>query len=231
MPIACNHLTYKYPGTDVTVFDQLSCEFPDTGFHALFGHSGVGKTTLARIFSGDIQTGSEPLPLVWEKTVLYTHNMERIPGWAPVGEMIESVTPEESRKDMEELLAAFGLNPVLESRFDHLSLGQKNRANLARYLLQKFDVLIMDESLANVDETTREKIIGIMKTRFPEKCFLYISHNMMEVSRYSRQIIILRGTHRRPQVVSLRGMDDRHPERGPRTRDLEKIMLEIVHAS
>ena len=53
-----------------------------------------------------------------------------------------------------------------------------------RYLLQDFDVLIMDESLANVDELTREKIILKIKALFPERCFLYISHNVAEVARF-----------------------------------------------
>ena len=47
----------------------------------------------------------------------------------------------------------------MKSRFAQLSLGQQNRTNLTRYLLQDFDLLIMDESLANVDELTKEKII------------------------------------------------------------------------
>ena len=55
----------------------------------------------------------------------------------------------------------------MESRFAQLSLGQQNRTNLTRYLLQDFDLLIMDESLANVDELTKEKIIQKIKEMFP----------------------------------------------------------------
>ena len=44
-------------------------------------------------------------------------------------------------------------------RFAQLSMGQCNRVNLVRYLLQTFGILIMDESLANVDEPTRQTII------------------------------------------------------------------------
>ena len=59
-------------------------------------------------------------------------------------------------------------------RFNQLSLGQKNRINLIRYLVQDFQMLIMDESLANVDELTREQIILKIKLMFPDRLFLYI---------------------------------------------------------
>jgi ABC-type nitrate/sulfonate/bicarbonate transport system ATPase subunit len=109
-------------------------------------------------------------------------------------------------------------------------MGQQNRTNLVRYLLQDFDVLIMDESLANVDELTREKIILKIKTLFPERCFLYISHNVAEVARFCRQILVLRGVSKAPQVVSVQGTD---LVQGavPTPERLERAMLEIVHAA
>jgi ABC-type multidrug transport system ATPase subunit len=230
MRIACNNLTYQYPRTDTVIFKNLSCEFSRPGFHALFGQSGVGKTTLAKMLSGDICVPSESITITDVQTVLYTHNMERLPGWACVGEMIESVTLPGQKQKRAELTDAFGLTPLLESRFDRLSLGQQNRANLTRYLLQAFDVLIMDESLANVDEATREKIIGIIKERFSEKCFVYISHNMVEVSRFCDHIVVVRGSHRTPQAVAVNGLNDPGLS-ATAMKGGERIMLEMAHAS
>ena len=97
---------------------------------------------------------------------------------------------------MEELVDSFGLETSLNSRFAQLSLGQQNRTNLTRYLLQDFDLLIMDESLANVDELTREKIILRIKTLYPQHHFLYISHNVIEVSKFCRHILVMAGKGR-----------------------------------
>ncbi|HSO66506.1 MAG TPA: ATP-binding cassette domain-containing protein [Desulfatirhabdiaceae bacterium] len=223
MRIACNNLTYQYPRTDTVIFKNLSCEFSCPGFHALFGQSGVGKTTLAKMLSGDISVSSESITTTDVQTVLYTHNMERLPGWACVGEMIEAVTLPGHKKKLAELIEAFGLTPFLESRFDRLSLGQQNRANLTRYLLQEFDVLIMDE-------TTREKIIGIIKERFSEKCFVYISHNMVEVSRFCDHIVVIRESHRTPQAVAVNGLNDPGMS-ATAVKGMERIMLEMAHAS
>ncbi len=80
---------------------------------------------------------------------------------------------------------------MLGSRFSQLSMGQQNRMNLVRYLIQDFDLLILDESLANVDEALRETIVLAIKEIFPAKLFLYISHNLMEVARFCKEILVL----------------------------------------
>jgi ABC-type multidrug transport system ATPase subunit len=230
MRLELTELNYKYPGSITELFRQLSCTVPEPGFHALFGPSGVGKTTLAKIITGDITGFSGDIHRHRIHQVLYTYNLERLPGWSCVREHLKSVTPNANRQRMAELVDAFGLQSCLNSRFARLSLGQQNRANLARYLLQDFDLLIMDESLANVDEITKENIILKIKSLFPERCFIYISHNVVEVSKFCKQILVLRSHYKAPQAVSLRGQD----YNGRQTlnqRDLEQIMLEIVNAS
>ncbi|UCF95156.1 MAG: ATP-binding cassette domain-containing protein, partial [Desulfobacterales bacterium] len=158
------------------------------------------------------------------------YNLERLPGWSNVRDHLEANTPESNRGRMEELVAAFGLRPCLNSRFADLSLGQQNRTNLTRYLLQEFDLLIMDESLANVDEITREKIIFKIKSMFPERSFLYISHNVVEVAKFCQQILILRGHHKNPQALCLDGQDHKEGQ-ALEKKALEHTMLEIVNAS
>jgi ABC-type Mn2+/Zn2+ transport system ATPase subunit len=117
----------------------------------------------------------------------------------------------------------------LNARFTQLSLGQQNRINLTRYLLQDFDVLIMDESLANVDEATREQIILKIKDMFPTKSFLYISHNVLEVSKFCMEILVLRSPYKSPQTVCVTGQDFKEG-RPLKKQDLELTMLEVAHA-
>ena len=230
MRLELKELNYSYPGSDTEVFRQLSCRVTEPGFHALFGPSGVGKTTLAKIISGKLKGFGGEISLHRLDHILYTYNLERLPGWSTVREHLESVTPLSNRPRVEELVESFGLQSCLTSRFAKLSLGQQNRTNLTRYLLQDFDLLIMDESLANVDETTKEKIILKIKALFPERCFLYISHNVVEVSKFCKQILVLRGRHKDPQTVALRGQDFRGGQ-SLKEKDLGKCMLEIINAS
>ena len=223
-------ISYKYPGANKEVFKGLTCNISTPGFHALFGPSGVGKTTLAKMMIGGVNGFSGEILTNGMDHILYTYNLERLPGWSNVREHLQSTTPDAGKNRIDELVQAFGLAECMQSRYARLSLGQQNRTNLARYLLQDFDMLIMDESLANVDEVTKEKIILTMKTIFPDRCFLYISHSVTEVAKFCRQILVLRGQHRSPQTVSLLGQD--HTDgKALIKKDLEQTMLEIVNAA
>ena len=54
MGISCRNIRYRYPGADTFVFKDLSFEMAEPGFNAFFGPSGVGKTSFARLLSGDL---------------------------------------------------------------------------------------------------------------------------------------------------------------------------------
>jgi len=230
MLIECNNIYFRYPNSSMDVFHDLSFQMKTPGFHALFGPSGVGKTSLARILVGDITDYSGSIRSEGMQNLLYSYNLERLPDWSSVGNHLEKITPTSLRDRKNELIAAFDMTQTMKLRFSQLSLGQQNRVNLIRYLLQDFHLLIMDESLANVDERTREKIILRIKDMFPEAYFLYISHNVIEVSKFCKEILVFRNCTKSPQVVTVNGRDHKVGETVDKDH-LEQTMLEIMHAS
>jgi ABC-type multidrug transport system ATPase subunit len=230
MLFECKHITFQYPGSDDYIFKDLSFRITEPGFHAIFGPSGVGKTSFAKIVTGDIRGFAGEIQTEGMKTFLYSYNLERLPGWSSIEHHINRIIPSDRQDRKAELIESFGVKDQMGSRFSQLSLGQQNRVNLIRYLLQDFDLLIMDESLANVDELTREKIILKIKDMFPWVCFLYISHNVIEVSRFCKNILVLRDNRKNPQVQMVQGQDYSTGQ-SIEKKALELTMLEIMNAS
>jgi ABC-type nitrate/sulfonate/bicarbonate transport system ATPase subunit len=230
MRLECRGLTFKYPQSETYVFKDLSIQLTEPGFHALFGPSGVGKTSFARIITGDLQPEAGEVITQGMDRPAYTYNLERLPGWSSVGRHLDKITPESEARRKPALIEFFGIQKCLDQRFSQLSLGQKNRINLIRYLLQDFQLMILDESLANVDESTRERILLNIKQMFPNTLFLYISHNVVEVSKFCKKILVFRGPRKDPQIVVVEGQDFQK-DRKTDPEKLDRTMLEIMNAS
>ncbi len=232
MRIEGRNITYCYPGEPEPVFSGLSFSLEGPGFISLFGLSGTGKSTLARIISAEIMPDEGALHIPHSSRILYSHNSERLPGWYSVGEHIEKVTTPHSRDLVSILIQELSIESIMPSRFRELSMGQKNRINLLRYLLQDFNLLIGDEILANVDEPTRNHILGAIKHYFPHRTFLYISHNAAEVARFSKRILVLpvsasTGTR---SLVTLPGMD-MEGNAPPDPEEIQKHVLLLLQAA
>lgn len=229
MRLECHNLNFTYPGSKNAVINNLSFSMKNPGFNAVFGPSGVGKTTLAKMiaspdFRHDNNILSENI-----HTILYSYNLERLPGWSSTGNHLNKVTLPEKQQLKENLVKIFQLDDILASRFSKLSMGQQNRMNLIRYLVQDFDLLIMDESLANVDEKLRQTIIFAIKELFADKMFLYISHNLMEVSKFCSQILVFGNAVENRDSFMANGQDLK--KRIPLDRQgLDTTMLEIMNA-
>jgi ABC-type multidrug transport system ATPase subunit len=230
MPLICDNVAFTYSGAEHPLFTDVSFQLATPGFHSFFGPSGVGKTSLAKIISGDIARSSGRVATDGLILLLYSHNKERLPGWSGVGRHLTRVIPPSMHARIDQLVEIFGLSDCINSRFDQLSMGQQNRVNLIRYLLQDCDLLIMDESLANVDELTREKIILAIKAMFPQRYFIYISHNVMEVAKFCDSIVVFRSSGKAPQTVMINGCNIRGKDDISRAT-LDATLLEIMNAA
>ena len=130
MQIECKDISYQYPQTGTNVFDHLNCQITGAGFHALFGSSGLGKTTLARMIAREISGYAGQIRLDQFSEILYTHNLERFPGWASVvvpvdhllanfaelrGFRVKSIFVTRMKGNSPQQMKQFGRIPVRES--------------------------------------------------------------------------------------------------------------------
>lgn len=195
MEIGLKNITFRYQEARNPVFTQLSARLSLKGFNAFFGLSGSGKSTLARLIAGLESPCSGSIEMARgassSRGILYSWNGERLPGWQRIIDHLHRVTPEESYGLLDELTKQFGIEDLLLHRFSRLSMGQKNRVNLVRYLVQDSGLLIMDEVLANVDEPMRHHILACIKRTFPDRDIVYIAHSAAEVAAFAARVFIL----------------------------------------
>ncbi|MCP4020345.1 MAG: ATP-binding cassette domain-containing protein [Desulfobacteraceae bacterium] len=229
MLLECHNLNFTYPQTETIVINNLSFSMADSGFKAVFGPSGVGKTSLAKLIANGINSFTGKIKTHGLSTILYSYNLERLPGWASIGNHLSKVTPEGRDGLKTDLIGIFKLEDLMGSRFSQLSMGQQNRINLIRYLLQDFDLLIMDESLANVDEKLRQDIILAIKTLFNDKMFLYISHNLREVSKFCSDILVFSDPKGHKGYSMVKGQDCKSKQDLDKEK-LDQTILEIMNA-
>lgn len=175
----------------------------------LVGENGNGKTTLLRLLCCELNASGGTINFNFDYTDLYdlrtklVYIPQRTETWQ--GNMFENLvftascygyTPEENELVVELTIARLGLRKYRNHKWKDLSSGYKMRFELARMLLRKPKVLLIDEPLANLDilaqQTILEDFRAIAKSPFRPVGIVLSSQQLYEVEKTSDQVIFLK---------------------------------------
>jgi ABC-type Fe3+/spermidine/putrescine transport system ATPase subunit len=199
-------VTHRYGPVDVLHGVTLSVE--QGQFVSLLGPSGCGKTTLLRIVAGFLRPTAgrvllggrdvsavpphrRPVNTVFQRPTLFPH--------LDVGENVafglrlERRTEDEIERRVREALALVQL-PGYERRRSHeLSGGQMQRVALARVLIKRPEVLLLDEPLSALDLAIRLEMEAELRRVHRETgaTFVYVTHDQREAMALSDRIVVL----------------------------------------
>ena len=193
---------------DVTAVNDFSLTIPTGGFVALLGYSGCGKTTTLRMIagleeptSGDILIDGQSIRhlapnhrnigMIFQRYVLFPHmNVEKNVGF---GLRMTGVPKNEIRERTKEALATVQLSGY-EKRFpSQLSGGQQQRVAIARTLITKPKLLLMDEPLSNLDAKLREEMRAFI-TELQKSLnitTLFVTHDQIEAIELADHIGVM----------------------------------------
>ncbi len=182
---------------------------PKGDFWCLLGPNGAGKTTLLSILStlisadggsarvlgvdigsypqqirGRINISSGHANFLWSMSV-----RENLNYYA----MLYGLTGRRRRERVDYLLSLFDLGNYARSRFDELSTGTKQRLSLAKSLVNKPELLFLDEPTVGLDPDVSRKIRAAIRNLHEQEgtTILMTTHNMKEAEAMCRQVAFI----------------------------------------
>lgn len=199
-----SHIQKSFDG--VHVLKDISIQVKDGEIVSILGPSGCGKTTLLNLILGIVEADGGTISyngedmthtamekrgfnIVFQDYALFpnlnvrqniTYGLKNKPGIS---------TPEE----VEELIELLGLREHLDKRIDQLSGGQKQRVALARTMVMKPKILLLDEPLSALDGVIKESIKDRIKTIAKEfhLTTIIVTHDPEEALTLSDRVLII----------------------------------------
>jgi ABC-type sugar transport system ATPase subunit len=191
-----------------TVVHDFNLEVRDGEMISLLGPSGAGKTTLLKAVAGlvqpekgDILIDGQPvrkLPpekrnavMVFQKTLLFPFmNVEQNIGF---GLRMQGCDDGSTRRRIKEILKLTELTGLGRRKVHELSGGQQQRVSLARALVLKPAVLLLDEPLSNLDANLRQQMRELIQDIQAETrvTTLFVTHDQAEALMISHRVCLL----------------------------------------
>jgi spermidine/putrescine transport system ATP-binding protein len=193
---------------EVVAVDDVTLKIEDGEFFSLLGPSGCGKTTTLRMIAGlELVTAGEiflhgksmgqtpafkrPVNTVFQNYALFPHmNVERNVGF---GLEMKKVPKKEIETRVFEALEMVRLPDLARRRPKELSGGQQQRIALARALVNRPEVLLLDEPLGALDLKLR-KTMQLELKQLQEQVgitFIYVTHDQEEALTMSDRIAVM----------------------------------------
>lgn len=204
--IAVDRLVKRYKTT--TAVDGISFRLEPGSITGLLGGNGAGKTTTIAMIMGLVTPTSGSVRVLGAEMpseryrVLHRMNFEspyvdlpmRLTVRQNLSVFAQLYAVPDIGERIRELASDLDLTDLLDRPTGKLSAGQKTRVSLAKSLLNRPEVLLLDEPTASLDPDTADWVRGRLEhfRRSQNATVLLASHNMLEVERLCERVIIMK---------------------------------------
>jgi NitT/TauT family transport system ATP-binding protein len=190
----------KVFGNHVMALSGLDLEIRSGEFLSLLGPSGCGKSTVLRLLTGltaptrgEITWGCErpEFGFVFQEPTLMPWSDVFTNVWLPL--RLAGIPKEKARARVEEALAKVGLAGFAKAYPRQLSGGMKMRVSIARALVTRPAVLLMDEPFAALDEITRLKLNDDLAElqSLLNATVVFVTHSVFESVYLADRIVVM----------------------------------------
>jgi ATP-binding cassette subfamily B protein len=241
--VTCDSVSFSYPDRpEHRVLDQFSCRIEPGRCTALVGPSGCGKSSLVQILCKlyTITSGVINLEFAGRGVSLNEISpsaLSRLVAWVPQDPSLFGFTiienlmlgnKELTREQVQDTIRNWefldfikplehGLDTMLGEHGALLSGGQRQRLAIARALLRKPALLILDEATSGLDSESEESVMRVIREYLPRTTILLISHRLATVSKadhicvMENGSVVEEGTH--SQLSCAQGLYQHYSER------------------
>lgn len=197
--ISFEEVTFRYPGSSAAALDRASLTIPAGSVVGIVGRSGSGKTTLTKLIQGlySVQEGIVRFDRTDAREIELSHLRRQIgvvlqENFLFRGSVRENISAAKPEATFEEIVAAAeasgaaefierlpqGYNTLLEENASNLSGGQKQRLSIARTLLTKPRILVLDEAASALDPESEAIFIRNLSRIAVGRTVIMISHRL-----------------------------------------------------
>jgi spermidine/putrescine transport system ATP-binding protein len=192
----------------VVALDAVDLNVAEGEFVTLLGPSGCGKTTLLRIVagfeqptSGEVLLGGadltrvppyrRPVNTVFQRSILFPHL--NVFDNVAFGLRLARVPKAEIARRVREMLELVRLCGLERRASNQVSGGQAQRIALARALINRPRILLLDEPLSALDQAVRQELQGELRRIHRETgtTFLYVTHDQEEAMSMSDRVVVM----------------------------------------
>ncbi len=203
--IELRDIVYKYPNTEVLIFDHADMEIPVGQAVGIVGSSGAGKTTVVDILLGLLKLQSGQILAdgveVREHYQSWLKNIGYIPqtifmidstirknvafGYAEEDIDDEKVWRALREAQLDEFVKGLpdGLDTSIGERGIRISGGQRQRIGIARALFEDPEVLVLDEATSALDNETEAAIMDSINRLHGKKTLIIIAHRLQTIEK------------------------------------------------
>lgn len=177
-----------------TILNIPHALIPADRITACIGPNGAGKTTLLKLLAGLIQpdTGTVQFSFA-SKTALVLHHNPMIKASARTNiSLVKEVDATITDQAIDIALKQIGLSELAQNPAHKLSAGERQKLCLARAMLQKPNLLLLDEPTANLDPSSTDQVEEmIRKFNIEGADVLFSSHQLAQVQRLAQYILFI----------------------------------------
>lgn len=205
MELQISNLTKKYNNT--VAVDGLSFTL-STGVYGLLGANGAGKTTLMRMLCTLLTPTEGQITLDGQDIFRMDGEYRKLLGYLPQDfgyypdftvydymmyiASIKGLRPAAAKKRTNRLLEQVGLSNVANRKMKKLSGGMKRRAGIAQAMLNRPEILILDEPTAGLDPNERIRFRNLISGLSSNRLVLLSTHIVSDIEYIANRILLMK---------------------------------------